>query len=200
MLLQIAVVVLGLVGLIFRNNAWIFGGLLGLVMDGYGILTRRLAAFLPVTFYVVGGLVSAVTTGNAWWGILVAAILSQAWEVALPLLPPAIGTTIAIAPGLLFVKILSIIFPRTRIPIQERLLTCPGCGAKGYEGYSDHEPKIFEARGQLRGRSVLRCSRCTCGIFFSVARGFAFGKPERINDEMWQQMCAYWEQHHPMRS
>ena len=83
---------------------------------------------------------------------------------------------------------------------EKQELTCPGCGAVGYINWSEQEPKIFEPRGQLEGQSVLRCSACGGGLFASMGRGWVSGQPERIDDDMWREMCAEWDEHHPTRS
>jgi hypothetical protein len=194
-LLQIAVVVLGLVGLIFHNNAWVVGAVIGLLIDAYSILFGRGAPHLPIAVYLVGGIVG-LATGHFWWGILIAAIVSQGIEV-IGTLVPVVGIALVAAPTMAYMKFITFIFPRARVALDERLLKCPGCGTEGYRECSQHPPEVFEVRGHLRGKSVLRCSHCGCGLFFSVSRGFAFGSPERIPDPMWKDMCAYWDQHHP---
>lgn len=70
-------------------------------------------------------------------------------------------------------------------------MKCPACGNKGKP---DSRPKpgtppAFEFRGRLRTRVIVRCFRCSHGVF---VRPFPPGY-KTIPDDQWRRLDAFWQ-------
>lgn len=64
-----------------------------------------------------------------------------------------------------------------------RRVSCPMCGVNGTIAPCDN--KVFQGRGVFEGKSVAKCKKCGCGLFFGPFSGTYFGKPKLIPEELW---------------
>lgn len=72
-----------------------------------------------------------------------------------------------------------------------RQVNCTGCGAVGTIAPCDNI--VFRLRGVYEGKSVVKCTKCGCGLLFNPLSGIFFGKLQLIPDEQWQGMQQQWK-------